>query len=395
MPLNYLHLQNQIHDMAQAAQNRQQQLADQLSQCQQVLAAQADHLINLQRLVEQAVSINKNLRCAVPVNEPLNAHFHAPHPSTACTVLSADGSQITPNAHEAVYYGLVNIGLFCMRPGSGLAPQTMTLTELVFEPGDSDDEFSEPEIITEELINLRRDVAERQALADHSAALDAPVITLTDGPLELYHEPRMNPNYRRYFDQYLDALKALALQGTLTAGYVDRPRASLLVNLLEIAAGSENASDTAGKLFSGLTDLALMRPLLAPGERSAVFRMQSSSNKEYQGNLEQYFFYLNVASAGHPAIARVEIPLWVANRPQSVDLIHAVLLEQARQAGSHPYPYALLRAHETAVVKLDESEALKNLIRQELLAHGIDFELLADSEKLANKKIGSKKRYNR
>jgi hypothetical protein len=271
-----------------------------------------------------------------------------------------------------------------MRPGSGLAPETRTLTDLVHDEENSE----EHELITEELINLRRDVAERRSLALSSASLPAPVVTLTDGPLELYHEPRENPNYRKYFDEYLDALSDMALEGTITAGYIDRPRASLLVNLLEIA----DNPDPSVKRFTGLTDLALMRPLLAPGERSAIFKMQSSSSKEYKDNLELHFFYLNVGSAAHPALARVEIPRWVARNSASVDLLHAVLLEQSRQAGLHPYPYALLRAHETAVVKLDESEALKNLIQKELLQHGIP--LSVDSEKLANKKVGARTRYN-
>lgn len=384
MPLNYLKLQDQIKKFAETAAYRERQRVDQLALCQQVLGIQAANIIALQQKVEEVLSRDKNYRCAVPVTEPLDAHFPAPAITTNCTVLSADGSQITPNAHEAVFYGLVNIGLFIMRPGSGLAPETRTLTDLVYDEENSE----EHELITEELINLRRDVAERRSLALSSASLPAPVVTLTDGPLELYHEPRENPNYRKYFDDYLDALSDMALEGTITAGYIDRPRASLLVNLLEIA----DSPDPATKRFTGLTDLALMRPLLAPGERSAIFKMQSSSSKEYKDNLELHFFYLNVGSSAHPALARVEIPRWVARNSASIDLLHAVLLEQSRQAGLHPYPYALLRAHETAVVKLDESEALKDLIQKELLQHGIP--LSVDSEKLANKKVGARTRYN-
>jgi hypothetical protein len=51
----------------------------------------------------------------------------------------------------------------------------------------------------------------------------------------------------------------------------------------------------------------------------------------------------------------------------------------------------LIRAHETAVVKLDEGEALKLLIQKELLQRGLP--LSTDSEKLANKKVGARTRY--
>ena len=68
-------------------------------------------------------------------------------------------------------------------------------------------------------------------------------------------------------------------------------------------------------------------------------------------------------------------------------------LEKAQMimSGDHPYPYALVRAHETAVVKLDEAEALKSLIQRELLQRGLP--PLLDSEKLANKKVGWRTRY--
>jgi hypothetical protein len=387
MPLNYLNLRPQITHLGEATASRQTELASRLQQCQALLHDQAGNLVRLQQKVEQAAAKEKNLRCAVPVTEPLDAHFPAPQTSLACTILSADGSQITPNPHEAVFYGVVNVGVFRMQPGSGLAPSTEVDTELIYEEGNPD----ENELITEELVNLRRDVRERQILARLAKDIPAPVFTLTDGPLELYHEPRENAQYKHYFEEYLDALSDLALLNAITAGYVDRPRAALLVNLLELAARPDAAADRISHPFAGLSDLALMRALLSPGERSAVFALQSRSSKEFTGRKALHFFYLDVGSETRPVIARVEIPLWVAGSPDSLALLHALLLDQAHQSGAHPYPYALIRAHETAVVKLDEGEALKLLIQKELLQRGLP--LSADSEKLVNKKVGVRTRY--
>lgn len=387
MPLNYLHLQNQIQNMADATVSRRQELDARLSQCEALLHAQSQNLIRLQEKVEKAAAKDKNLRCAVPVSEALDAHFPTPAAPLTCTILSADGSQITPNPHEAVFYGVVNVGVFYMQPGSGLAPTTATTTELIYEEGDP----NENERITEELINLRRDVTERQVLVDYAKILPAPLITLTDGPLELYHEPGPKNPFKHYLDDYLAALDELSLLNIITAGYVDRPRAALLINLLELAARPENETIKTAPLFSGLSDLAIMRALLQPGERSAIFGLQSSSGNDYEGRKALHFFYLNVGSSGHPAVARVEVPLWVVEVPDAIDLLHAVLLDQARQSGLHPYPYALIRAHETAVVKMDEHEALNGLIQNELLRRGVP--LQTDSEKLANKKVGIRTRY--
>jgi len=272
-----------------------------------------------------------------------------------------------------------------MQPGSGLAPTTETSTQLIYAADDAD----ENELVTEELINLQRDVNERQKLAELARTIPAPLVTLTDGPLELYHEPRENHLYKQYFEAYLDALNELALRDVITAGYVDRPRAALLVALLELV--REPAAEAGPHPFAGLSDLALMRALLQPGERSAVFALQFRASQEFSGRKALHFFYLNVGSSERPAIARVEVPLWVVENPASLALLHAVLLDQSRQSGAHPYPYALLRAHETAVVKLDENEALKLLIQKELLSRGLP--LQADSEKLANKKVGARTRY--
>lgn len=387
MPLNYLNLQSQIVAMADAAVSRKGELAARLTQCQTLLHEQASNLIRLQQKVEEAAAKNKNLRCAVPVSEPLDAHFPAPGLPQGCTILSADGSQITPNPHEAVFYGVVNVGVFRMTPGSGLAPFISTFTELIYDEGDP----NEAERITEELVNLRRDVYERRILARLAREIPAPLLTLTDGPLELYHEPGKKNPYKHYLDEYLDALNELALLNAITAGYVDRPRAALLVNLLELAAAPESALEQNSHPFAGLSDLAIMRELLHPGERSAIFGLQSSSGGDFEGRKALHFFYLNVGSTAHPAVARVEVPLWVVQAPDSINHLHAVLLDQARQSGAHPYPYALIRAHETAVVRLDEHEALKLLIQNELLRR--DVPLQSDSEKLANKKVGARTRY--
>ena len=96
-----------------------------------------------------------------------------------------------------------------------------------------------------------------------------------------------------------------------------------------------------------------------------------------------HFFYLNVGTAAKPAFARVEIPLWVVENPSSVDLLHAVLVEQSRQAGGIPYPYPLIRAHEIAVVKMTTAQQLTSMIETELLRQG--FQPGKKSEKQSQK----------
>lgn len=378
MPVNYLELQPQIDAMGAETNMRQAEMEARLAKCHALLDQNNENLIGLQRIVEEAVAQKKILRCAVPVNEPLSYHASCDLPAPSCTILAADGSQIIPNSHDSVLYGLINVGVFRIQPGSGNVPSQITNSTLLY--GDSLYINDQPP--SEDLISLLRDVRERQLLAQLAQQESVPVITLTDGQLELYHEPRTHESFKNEFENYLKALDDLAIDGVITAGYVSRPRADLVVSLLSLLADSENTTaDT--RPFAGITDIVLLSSILQPGERSAIFRLQSSSSAAYGGKKALHFFYLNVGTAAVPAYARVEIPLWVAENPTSVRLLHSVLVEQARQAGSVPYPYPLIRAHEIAVVRMDERNQLTAMIERELLNRGI--EVRRQSEKQFHK----------
>lgn len=385
MPLNYVELKQQVSNLGKATLRRKEELAERLNRCQALLNEHAGDLVLLQRLVEEAASREHGLRCAIPVSERLDTHLPARAGISDHVLLAADGSQITPDPHAAVFYGLVNVGVFRMSTKADEIPTANSWSELIFEGENPDDN----EYISEDLVSLRRDTRERQIMAELAKRESAPLMTLTDGPLELYHEPRGEKAFEAYFKQYLAALDELALLNTVTAGYVDRPRAALLTATLELLVKNGNDKDVGA--FKGVTDLMLMEGLLAPGERSAVFALQFRNAASFEGSKTLHFFYLNVGSERVPSIARVEVPLWVVEAPDALTLLQSVLVEQARQAGVSPYPYALTRAHETAVVKMDEHEALDRMIEDELLARGLAPAVI--SQKLANKLVGKRTRY--
>ena len=141
-----------------------------------------------------------------------------------------------------------------------------------------------------------------------------------------------------------------------------------------------------------MTDRELFRDILQPGERSAIFGIQSRSSKPYQGELSLHFFYLNVGKAEHPYLARVEIPAWVAEDRSRLDSLHAVLVSQCRMIGARAYPYLLHRAHETAVVSLEDKEQVTQMIVNELRKRGL--EVAGVSAKQYNKDVsGTRTRY--
>ena len=141
-----------------------------------------------------------------------------------------------------------------------------------------------------------------------------------------------------------------------------------------------------------MTDIELYKGILQPGERSAIFGIQSRSSKPYQGELSLHFFYLNVGRPGHPYLARVEIPAWVVEDSSMLNSLHAVLVSQCGMIGARRYPYLLHRAHETAVVSLEDKEQVTQMIVHELRKRGLD--VAGQSAKQYNKDVsGTRTRY--
>ena len=291
------------------------------------------------------------------------------------TLLAADGSQINPDRHASVDYCLVNVGAIKMRHGRDDSPTTIVRSQLLYD----EDMYTDRGRLTEQLVALRRDLYERELLADLAQGEGHPLITLTDGPLELWVGSaggQNEPEFQRTFKAYLKALSRLHETGAVTAGYIDKPRGDLLVRLLEIALLELNELEEAGKRdkrrLLGVTDSDLFRGILAPGQRSAVFGIQSQNADMYAEHLGLHFFYLNVGGEGDKAYpVRVEVPAWVAQDPQALDWTHAILVHQCKILGTRTYPYLLHRSHEIAVVTLDEKAQVERMIALELQRRGL------------------------
>jgi hypothetical protein len=390
MPVNFQEIQRQVKEMGRQAPQREKILRDKREQAQQLLQDCSGRLEELDQRVEQAVGLNSGLRCAVPVEENLT-YTSLPQPiQGAVVLLAADGSQVNPSRHDPVEFGVINIGAIRIIPGQAEPPREITRSQLLYH----DALYSNEGPLTEEIVALRRDLNERKMLAELAAKEELPVVALTDGPMELFREPKENKEFRQPFQEYLQALRDLAGLHVSAGGYVDKPRADLAVRLLELATLAEEDLSLAGKLrpLEGVTDEDLFCQLLKPGERSAVFAIQSLSSRDFTGSLALHFFYLNVGREDHPYVARVEVPKWVIQKQDLLNLIHATLVSQCLQMGSRPYPYALHRAHEVALVSFSEKAELQDMIAVELMRQGV--ETGQKSNKQAHKdQSGTRTRY--
>lgn len=392
MPVNYLDLRQQARAEALKAKDGLRQVEERRALAAALLTERAEDLHAIRQQIEAAAQADPRLRCAIPVDEPLTHAAPLPMMPTAYTLIAADGSQINPNAHAPVHYFLVNLGGICLRGGSGEAPEVITRSDLHVA------EYTRSGGYSEEQVSLERDKGERKLLAElASSETLQPVITLTDGPLELWGakviDTADNRAFEEHLTEYLAALEQLHQRGAATAGYVDKPRADLLVRMLEVlqTPTSAGAAELRQRPLRGVTDAHLLRDLLQPGQRSAVFAIQSQSAKRYFAHLALHFFYLNVGKPGAPWLARVEIPGWVASSQPLLDALHAVLVDQNGILGDYTYPYLLHRAHEIALVKFEEHEQVAQLLINELRAMGVEPGEL--SQKQAAKNLPGRRRF--
>lgn len=373
MALDFQQVREQVRQLGENAPQREQRLRELREHAWELLHENEHELERLREKVGRVVQgYDPSLRCALPVREPLTAHFPQPALPGRATILAADGSQIGLDRHAETEYCLINVGAIQMSLGSPEPPKLTVSCRLLY-----DEQLYTPSgTITDATLALMRDLNERAILAQLAAGAEPPVITFTDGPMELWGGKDGDGDaseFQKSLREYLGVLARLCDLQVATAGYVDKPGANLVVRLLEVCLipETELAEIRRWRPLRGVTDADLYRGLLAPGERSPVYALQSQSARNYTQALALHFFYLNVGRPGKPWLARVDIPAWVVEGREMLDGLHAVLVSQCRTLGSRSYPYLLHRAHETAIVSLQEKEQVTQMIALELRRRGV------------------------
>ena len=382
MPINFQQAVDQIRKMGMSARQRADALEVLREMARALLRELAGQETELKDLVERAARLNNRLRTGMPALGRLDAAVSSAPLAPGTVLLAADGSQINPDRHAAVEFGAINVGAICLRPGQ--APRETVDSKLLFY----EDLYIGNAPLTEDIVALKRDLAERKLLfelAQPHRVDGTGVVTLTDGPLELFGDEQNNAAFKNSLVEYLEVMRRLAGSGAAAAGYVDKPRSSYVVNLLELVLLERSAElSKAGQehpLFP-VHDDDLYTGLLGPGQRSAVFGLHATSAARFTNELALHFFYLNVGRANKPQLARVEIPRWVAEEVDLLALVQSALVEQSRQMGARPYPYILQRAHEVAVVSFEEKDQLETMIQAELRRQGVE------TGELSNKQSG-------
>ena len=391
MPIDYQQVYEKIQEIGKGLRERRRTLEERRARVWELLNIYNLELDLLNSLVDSAKQADPNIRCArpLPAGEPLVSSQPQPASVTQATIIAADGSQILPDRHAAIQYYVINVGALAMRIGSGTSPEVFTDTELHIL-----DEF-EDTVFSESQIALQRDVSERKKLLEVAQKYAAPFIALTEGQLELWGAADIDNSrdFEKTLNDYLNALKEMENQKIVTSGYVDKPGANWVVRLMEVATIPKDELRNLRKHrpFLGVTDRWLFGNILGRHERSAIFALQAKSAEKYKASIAIHFFYLNVGDEQKPVIVRVDVPLWVVQNKEALDMLHCALIEQTQIMSHRPFPYLLHRAHETAVVSMREKEQVDQMLALAIRNNG--GEIGEISGKQSAKDLKGRKRY--
>ena len=393
MSLDLSKLVSQIVDLATSLKSRVGGRQAKLEFALKTLTACAADLNALKQKVESS----KTTWLVAGLKESIDQGQMAPHCTDDYIALASDGSHIDVDRHQSAHCFLINIGMAQLQYGRNPDAQLLNFPSLYFRDDDvaitSADGRQIP--IEGQILGIKRGIEECRWLAERVKEVNAdlPLVALLDGSLILWRlSEQVYPDYvvRELlvdgFLKYLSQLRVISRRRQLAvASYISYPRSTEVVNLLRLAICPHLPVDCdrycSGKFegrecdaVGGLLDRDLFPRLLAPGQRSALFSNRSSVVAKYYGANEINFFYVRLDGE----IARVEVPLWVAEDEQLVGLVHSAVVDQCRRGLG--YPVALSEAHEQAVVNVADREQFWELVKQILGDDGIFLESSAKSE---------------
>jgi hypothetical protein len=389
-------LTGQVDAMGEKLAQRRENTAKRGQEARQLLISRPEVDDELRAKIEAARKYDEWRRGAMPLGDRLDEARRPTSDPPEAILVAADGSQIFPDRHAITTYYLINTGTIVMRRGSGSAPSTDSAPEIFFEDEDVYDD--EGQMVSNEEISLARGRREIEALArlaeQERRALggdtSVPIVALVDGPLLpwLRPDPHRNDRINEEIDFVIGQLERLRAAQAIPVGYVDRPGSGFVLRIMELLdlrldQIERETLRQQGYRFAGLTDRALFQ-WLQPGERSGFFNPYSNAHDRYYSRSGERiaFAYMNVAHAGRGedvALARIEVPGWVAARQDWLEVAHAVLYANCVPTA---YPYVLARAHELALVSQGDKGELERLLGQVMLRNGMMPEI---SVKASNK----------
>jgi hypothetical protein len=332
--------------------------------------------------------------------ERLDRCYALPPRPERISVAATDGSQIFPDRHEVSSCYLINIGYILLHYGSGEKPLMSSKPTLYYREENVYEEWGGRRMfVNRELVGFRRGLMEFTELAELSLAAQEEghqVLALSDGTLILWSLEGKPQDFKEtYLLEFMESFERLRRARIPVVGYISRPGSQDLVNALKLGMcplevadcdrcpwkGENQFGMAAAQVealqadlwqgrglpcspLEGLSDAVLLRQVLKVGERTPLFKSSSKILESY-GPHYIYFFYVHVGAE----IARVELPEWVAEDEELLNLVHTCVCDQAEKGQG--YPVTLAEAHERAVVRGADREAFYRFLSDTFVKNDI------------------------
>jgi len=290
--------------------------------------------------------------------EPLDTRIPLATPPAAHTVISSDGSQISPSHHEIAYCYLLNISRVAIHYGQNRYPLLDNLPEVIYRP---EDLYASRQwgISTEEWMGYKRTAAEAVMLGElgtettaQNAAQNAaqnvtqnaapntniPVLAMTDGSLIYWFLEQIPAKARdEILNPVLESWDRLRTAKVPVMGYISASRSGEALNFLRLQACPyetpdclTHCEDDRGQMpcqrFFPLRDVTLWAMSLAPGERGPLWKSSADILSCY-GDHAVYFCYVHVGAE----VARVEFPQWVVEDSELLNSALSLMLAQVQK----------------------------------------------------------------
>jgi hypothetical protein len=354
--------------------------AEQVKHLQDALEILNSPAIDLGDL-KQKIKAAKTTWLVADILEGLNERYPLPPLPPDFTVIAADGSHIDVDRHQSTHCYLINTGSVVLTYGDKPDALLSSTPHLYSDDKDlviTHSQSGREQPVEGTILGIKRSVEECKSLAALTAALPPqnPTLALLDGTLilwglEAYPDFVTDALLINGLLKYLDSLKKLSQSRPLAlASYISYPRSTDVLNVLRVVVCPNDIPDCDKQCppskerecagLNGVRDRDLFINLLENGERSALFISPSKIVKDYYGDHKVYFYYLRVGDE----IARVEIPQWVSENKDLLNLTHSLVFDQCQRGQG--YPVALSEAHEQAVVTGADRENFRELLESTL-----------------------------
>jgi hypothetical protein len=275
---------------------------------------------------------------------------------------AVDGSQIYSDKNYEIPLAVIQTSQILNRHTNDSDYKENTEAQII-----TPDEFESASVYSfgSEYVDARRFALECDSIVNLMKEHDKPCVML-DGALILSHINVLNRNIRDiYVRAITKLLEASEKTHTSVIGFIDMTMPRDVTLMMHFLFGLKK-----GKL----SDTHLFSHLLW-GERTAAFLCDRDDRRgdEARSVLDNYgkfrdriaFFYMRVSN-GLPA--RVEFPAWMYEEgmvDKIADIIRAECVIRSN------YPDILMRAHEAAVIRMNEHDLFYGMLDNFCKAHGI------------------------